>query len=49
MEKIEDLVKIKTHADKIGKSVTWVYRLIEIGSLTLVKIDGVNFVKENDK
>lgn len=46
MEQLESLVKIKTYADKIGKSVTWVYKLIEAGEVELVKIDGVNFIKE---
>ncbi len=46
MEKVEDLMKVKTYADKIRKSVTWVYKLIENGEVELVKIDGVNFVKE---
>ena len=45
-EQLESLVKIKTYADKIGKSVTWVYKLIEAGEVELVKIDGVNFIKE---
>lgn len=46
MEAIENLVKVKTYADKIKKSVTWVYKLVELGDVKLVKIDGVNFIKE---
>ena len=48
MENIERLVKVKTYADKIQKSVTWVYRLVQNKELTLVKIDGVNFIKLED-
>lgn len=43
--KTEDLVKIKTYADSIGKSVTWVYKLIIRGDLELIKIDSVHFIK----
>jgi hypothetical protein len=46
MEAIENLMKVKTYADKIKKSVTWVYKLVESGEVDLIKIDGVNFIKE---
>ena len=45
---VEKLVKIKTYADKINKSITWVYKLVQLGEIELVKIDGVNFIKEKD-
>jgi len=38
---ITKLVRIKTYADKIGKSTTWVYK---IKKNEIVIIDGVKFV-----
>ena len=48
MEGINDYVRVSTYAKKIQKSVTWVYKLIENGSLVLLEVDGVKFVKERD-
>ena len=48
MENINNLVKVKTYADKIQRSVTWVYKLVQNKELTLIKIDGVNFIKLED-
>ena len=42
---MNNLIKVSTHARNINKSVQWVYKLIERGELTLVKIDGVKFIK----
>lgn len=42
--KEKNLVRVKTYADKIGKSTTWVYRLAESGKIKLIEIDGVKFV-----
>lgn len=41
---LNNLVKVKTYADKINKSVTWVYKLQEKKELKIIKIDNVNFV-----
>lgn len=46
METRTDLKRVKTYADKIGKSVTWVYKLAKNGDLKMVVIDGVKFIKE---
>ena len=43
---IEGLKRVKTYADEIQKSVTWVYKLAKDGEIKLVEIDGVKFVKE---
>ena len=40
-----NLKKISTYAKEIGKSVTWVYKLAEQNEISIIKIDGVNFVK----
>lgn len=40
----ENLVKISTYAKEIGKSVQWVYKLIESGDVKSVEIDGVKFI-----
>ena len=39
------LIRIKTYADKIKKSVTWVYKLAEQGDIKMVEIDGVKFIE----
>lgn len=41
----KDLVRIKTYADQIKKSTTWVYELAKEGKVTIVVIDNVKFVK----
>lgn len=46
METRTDLKRVKTYADEIGKSVTWVYKLAKEGAISLVVIDGVKFIKE---
>lgn len=46
MEVRTDLKRVKTYADKIGKSVTWVYKLAKDGSIKMVVIDGIKFIKE---
>ena len=43
---IKDLIKVKTYADKIKRSVTWVYKLADRGEVEIIKIDGVNFIKK---
>ncbi len=40
----DKLVRVKTYADTIGKSVTWVYKLIEKGELKTKEIDGIVFI-----
>ncbi len=40
----QKLVKVKTYADQIKKSVTWVYKLAEKGDIKIKEIDGVKFV-----
>lgn len=40
-----NLVRVKTYADSIKKSVTWVYKLAELGEITIQEIDGVKFVE----
>jgi len=45
----KELMKVSTYANKIGKSVTWVYKLIENKELKCKIIDGVKFIEyEND-
>lgn len=45
MKKAEEkLVKVKTYADQINKSVTWVYKLIKRGEIKSKEIDGVIFI-----
>ena len=44
METQEKLIRIKTYADQIKKSVTWVYKLAELGEIKIKEIDGVKFV-----
>jgi len=44
-----DLIKVSNYAKKIGKSVTWVYKLAKAGKIEIVEIDGVKFVKEKEK
>ncbi len=41
---VGNLVRIKTYADTIGKSVTWVYKLAYNNKLEIKQIDKVNFV-----
>jgi len=49
MESMEGYVKISTYAKKMGKSVTWIYKLAKEGNgITLKIIDGVKFVKEKE-
>lgn len=43
---IQDLKRVKTYADEIKKSVTWVYKLAKNGDVKLVEIDGVKFIKK---
>ena len=45
IKNLENLVKVKTYADSIGVSTTWVYKLAEKKEIEIVKIDGVSFVK----
>ena len=40
----ENLVKISTYAEQIGKSVQWVYKLAENNEIKIKEIDGVKFV-----
>ena len=40
-----DLVRVKTYADSIKKSVTWVYQLAKENKVKIVVIDNVKFVK----
>lgn len=40
-----DLVRVKTYADQLKKSTTWVYELAKKGEIKLVVIDNVKFVK----
>lgn len=40
-----DLVRIKTYADGLKKSTTWVYQLAKEGKIKIVIIDNVKFVK----
>ncbi len=40
-----DMVRIKTYADQIKKSTTWVYELAKKGDIKIVVIDKVKFVK----
>lgn len=49
MKAIEGYVKVSTYAKKIGKSVTWIYKMITKNDLTLLEVDGVKFVKEKEK
>ena len=42
--KEEQLVKISTYAEQIGKSVQWVYKLAETNVIKIKTIDGVKFV-----
>ena len=37
-------VRVKTYADMIGKTTTWVYKLIDQGKVKSEKIDGVTFI-----
>jgi len=44
---MEGLLRVSSYAKKIGKSVTWVYKLADKKEvIKLVEIDGVKFVKE---
>jgi len=43
-EEKSKLVRIKTYADSIEKSVTWVYKLAEKGEIRIKEIDGIKFV-----
>jgi len=45
METRTDLKRVKTYADEMGKSVTWIYKLANEGSIKMVVIDGVKFIK----
>tara|TARA_R110000744_G_scaffold257189_1_gene372622 strand:+ start:148 stop:300 length:153 start_codon:yes stop_codon:yes gene_type:complete len=49
MEGLKDYVKVSTLAKKLGKSVTWIYKMIENDLVDLQEIDGVKFVKEKKK
>jgi hypothetical protein len=40
-----DLVRVKTYADTIRKSTTHVYDLAKKGTIKIVEIDKVKFVK----
>ncbi len=40
-----DLVRVKTYADSIKKSTTWVYQLAKKNEIKIVEIDKVKFVK----
>ncbi len=40
-----DLIRVKTYADSIKKSTTWVYELAKEGKIKIVIIDKVKFVK----
>ncbi len=40
-----DLVRIKTYADRLKKSTTWVYQLAKEEKIKIVEIDKVKFVK----
>lgn len=40
-----DMVRVKTYADRIKKSTTWVYKLAKEGAIQIVVIDNVKFVK----
>ena len=42
---ISKLKTIRNYAQMIGKTVAWIYRLGERGEITIIKIDGVQFVK----
>ena len=41
----DNLVRVSTYADQIGKSVTWVYKLIKTKELKTVIIDGIKFIE----
>jgi len=41
----DDYVKASTYANLIGKTVRWVYKLIERNELDSIEIDGVKFIK----
>jgi hypothetical protein len=43
------LKTVKNYAKKKGCHRNWVYQLLNKGDLKLVEIDGVKFVKDNDK
>jgi len=40
-----DLVRVKTYADSIKRSTTWVYNLAKEDKIKIVIIDKVKFVK----
>lgn len=47
-----DLTKLKTvrsYAEMIKKTVAWVYRLGERGEIDIIEIDGVKFVKVENR
>ena len=43
------LITVNNYALKIGKSRTWVNKLVSLGKLTCIKIDGVKFIIVEDK
>lgn len=40
-----DLMTVRNYSLKVGCTPAWVYRLGEAGDITIIKIDGVQFVK----
>ena len=43
------LITVNNYALKIEKSRTWVNKLVLLGKLTCIKIDGVKFIIIEDK
>lgn len=42
---MKTLVTVANYAKKIGKTTTWVYKLIEKGEIECEKIDGIKFIR----
>ena len=43
------LIRVKTYADKMKKSTTWVYNQIDAGLVKSEEIDGIIFIVLADK
>ena len=39
------LLTVRNYANKVGKTVAWIYRLGERKEIDIIEIDGVKFVK----
>lgn len=43
------LKTVRNYAKKAGFHRNWIYQLIKSGAVKLVEIDGVKFIKDEDK